>query len=61
MFKHYFNFAVPIALVKQLDETKNKNKNNKLGNIIKTGLSNLKNKIEKMSGEEIENEQLTKY
>ena len=57
MFKHYFNFAVPIALVKQLDETKNKNKNNKLGNIIKTGLSDLKNKIEKMSGEEIENEQ----
>ena len=57
MFKHYFNFVVPSALVKQLDETKNKKKNNKLVNVIKSGLSDLKNKIEKMSEEEIENEQ----
>ena len=57
MFKHYFNFVVPSALVKQLDETKNKKKNNKLVNVIKCGLSDLKNKIEKMSEEEIENEQ----
>ena len=53
MFKHYFNFVVPSALVKQLDETKNKKKNNKLVNVIKSGLSDLKNKIEKMSQEEI--------
>ena len=57
LFKHYFNFVVPSALVKQLDETKNKKKNNKLVNVIKSGLSDLKNKIEKMSEEEIENEQ----
>ena len=57
MFKHYFNFVVPSALVKQLDETKKKKKNNKLVNVIKSGLSDLKNKIEKMSEEEIENEQ----
>ena len=60
MFKHYFNFVVPSALVKQLDETKNKKKNNKLVNVIKSGLSDLKNKIEKMSEEEIENEQRDK-
>ena len=35
MFKDYFNFIVPSALVKKLYETKNKNKNNKLVEEIK--------------------------
>ena len=30
LFKDYFNFVVPSALAKQLYETKNKNKNNKV-------------------------------
>ena len=37
LFKDYFNFIVPSALVKKLYETKNKNKNNKLVEEIKKG------------------------
>ena len=57
LFKHYFNFAVPGALGKQLYETKNKNKNNKLVIEIKNRWSNLKDKVEKMSELEKEIEQ----
>ena len=49
------NFVVITALVKQLYETKNKNKNDKLVNLIKSGLSNLKDEITEMSKDEIEN------
>ena len=55
MFKKNFNFVVITALVKQLYETKNKNKNDKLVNLIKSGLSNLKDEITEMSKDEIEN------
>ena len=54
MFKTYFNFLVPSILVKELHETKNKNKNNKLGKEIKNRWSNLKNEIEQMSENEKE-------
>ena len=54
MFKIYFNFLVPSILVKELHETKNKNKNNKLGKEIKNRWSNLKNEIEQMSENEKE-------
>ena len=47
MFKKHFNFAVPSALVKQLYETKNRKKNNGLVNVIKSGLSDLKDEIKK--------------
>ena len=56
MFKKHFNFEVPIALVKQLYETKNKKKYNKLVNVIKSGLIELKDEIKEMPKEEIENE-----
>ena len=56
MFKKHFNLVVITALVKQLYETKNKNKNDKLVNLIKSGLSNLKDEITEMSKDEIENE-----
>ena len=56
LFKKHFNFVVPSALVKQLYETKNKNKNNELVNVIKSRLSDLKYQTEKMSKEEIGNE-----
>ena len=54
--KKHFNLVVITALVKQLYETKNKNKNDKLVNLIKSGLGNLKDEITEMSKDEIENE-----
>ena len=56
MFKKHFNFVVPSALIKQLYEIKNRKKNNELVNVIKSGLSDLKDEIKKMfeDGKEIE-------
>ena len=54
MFKKHFNFVVPSALIKQSYEIKNKNKNNELVNVIKSGLSDLKDEIKKMSEDEKE-------
>ena len=56
MFKEYFNFKVPSALVKKLYETKDKKKNNDLVELIKIRWSNLKDEIEKMSQDEKETE-----
>ena len=56
LFKKHFHFVSPTAFTKQLYETKNKNKNNELVNVIKSGLIDLKDETEKMSKEEIENE-----
>ena len=52
LFKKCFYSSVPSALVKKLYETKNKNENNELVNVIKSGLIDLKEEIEKMSEEE---------
>ena len=60
LFKKYFNFAVPSALVKQLYETKNRKKSNGLVNVIKSGLSDLKDEIKEMPEDEIEVEQPAK-
>ena len=49
MFEDHFNFVVPSVLAKKLYELKNKKENDKLVNVIKSGLSDLKNKIKKMS------------
>ena len=57
LLKHYFNFVVPSALEKNLYETKNKKKNDKLVNAIKNGLTDLKDEVEKMSEDEKEIEQ----
>ena len=54
LFKKHFNFVVPSALIKQSYEIKNKNKNNELVNVIKSGLSDLKDEIKKMSEDEKE-------
>ena len=56
MFRDYFDLVVPSALAKKLFETKNKNKNNELVELIKVRWSNLKDEIKKMSKDEIENE-----
>ena len=55
LFKDYFNLVAPTVLTKRLCETKNKNKNNELVELIKVRWSNLKDETEKMSKEEIEN------
>ena len=52
LFKKHFNFVVPSALIKQSYEIKNKN--NELLNVIKSGLSDLKDEIKKMSEDEKE-------
>ena len=57
LFKTYFNFSLPSALAKQFHETKNKNKNNKLVNVVNNGLSDLKDNIKKMSEDEKKIEQ----
>ena len=56
MFKDYFKFVVPSALVIELYEKKKK----KLVNVIKSGLSDLKDKIKEMSEDEKKIEQITK-
>ena len=56
MLKNYFDFAVPSALAKKLFKIKDKKKNNELVNLIKIKLIDLKDKIKKMSKDEIENE-----
>ena len=55
LFKRHFKFVSPTVLTKELYKTKNK-KNNELVNVIKSGLSDLKDKSQEMSKEEIENE-----
>ena len=52
LFKNHFKFVAPMA--KKLFETKDKNKNNKLVNVINSGLIDLKYELEKMSKKEIE-------
>ena len=54
LFKDYFKFLAPTILEKKLFEIKDKNKYNKLVNVIKSGLTDLENEIKKTSKEEIE-------
>ena len=52
LFKEYFNFEPPTVLTEQLYKIKNKKEGNELVNVIKSGLIDLKEEIEKMSEEE---------
>ena len=52
LFKKHFNFQTPSALLKDLCETKNKQKNNKLVSAINSGIKDLKKEIKKMSEDE---------
>ena len=54
LFKEYFKFGSPADLAKQLYKIKNKNKNNELVNVIKSGIIDLRNKINKISKDEQE-------
>ena len=59
-FEEYFNVATTTFLKKQLFKIKNKNKNNEFVKLTKVRWSNLKDKIKKMSKEEIEIEKADK-
>ena len=52
LFEKHFSHAVPSALAKKIFETQDKNKNNEFVNLIKLGLCNLEDEIEKMSEDE---------
>ena len=54
LFKRYFNFQRPSEMLKFVYNANDKKKNNYLINMIKSGLPDLKNKINKMSKNEIE-------
>ena len=56
LFKNYFDFSVPSALVKKLYETKDEKKNNDLVEKLKNRQSDLKDEIKKMSEDEKETE-----
>ena len=56
MFKKHFDFSTPIDLAKELFERKDANKKSLIVEEIKNRWSNLKDKIEEMSKEEIQNE-----
>ena len=60
LFEDYFDFSVPSALAKKLCETKDKNKNNELVELIKIRQNNLKDKTEKMSKEVLKNKKADK-
>ena len=49
LFQKHFNIQRPIFMLKYLYRTNFKKKNNDLVNLIKSGLSNLKDEIEEMS------------
>ena len=53
LFKNYFKFQMPTAMLKTLYNLNDKKKNNLLVNTIKSSLSDLKNEIEKISKDEI--------
>ena len=56
LFKKPFDFSTPIDLAGRLFEIKDANKNSELVEQIKNRWSNLKDKTEEMSKEEIKNE-----
>ena len=58
LFKKYFNFQMPTAMLKILYNLNDRKKNNRLMNTIKSGLSDLENEIEQMPEDEIEIKEL---
>ena len=54
LFKDYFSFQRPSNMLKTVYTTNNKTKNNKLVNVINSGLSDLKNEIKNMGETEKE-------
>ena len=52
LFKKHFNIQRPSDMLKEVYNTNDKNKNNKFGNVIKNGLSDLKNQTENIGEKE---------
>ena len=52
VFKNYFSFQTPSALLKELHKRDDKEKNKLLVSVINSGLKDLKEEINKMSKEE---------
>ena len=48
LFQERFGFQMPSAMLKDLFRIKNKKKNNDLINVIKCGLNDLRNEIERL-------------
>ena len=57
LFRKHFNFQMPSTMLKALHNTKDKNRNNPLVNLIKGKLNDLKDEIEEMSENKIEIEE----
>ena len=53
LFKNYLKFQMPTEMFKTLYKLNDRKKNILLVNAIKSGLSDLKNKIKKMSEDEV--------
>ena len=49
LFRKHFSFQIPTVILKVLYNKNDKKKNNDLINVIKIGLIDLKDEIEKMS------------
>ena len=58
LFKKYFGFQSLIDMQRELYKTKNTDKNKKLAQLIKNALVDLRNQMEEMPDDEIENENL---
>ena len=56
LFKKYFKFQRPSDVFMYLNKTNDKEKNNELVSLINSGLKDFKEEINKMSKEEIKNE-----
>ena len=56
LLKKYFKFQRPSDMLMLLNKTNDTEKNNKLTNLINSGLKDLKEEIKKMPEAEIENE-----
>ena len=56
LFQKYFKYSKPVDMAKKLLNIKDKDENNDLVNVIKSGLKDLKEEIKEMSKEERETE-----
>ena len=60
LFRKYFNFQMPTAMLKVVHNTVDKKKNNELINVIENGLSDFKDKIKEIPKDKIEIEKAHK-
>ena len=61
LFMKHFNFQRPSDMLKNLYQINDKEKKNKLVNVINSGLKDLKEEIKEMSEEEINTEDILRF